>query len=93
MQKSDYLGQFQTSPKLYWDLEDYSALKLQWFQIERFGEYAGEVLAGFELFRDDDGSGAPYAPAMSNRYWLIPANISPNHEKFRVQVDRAVYLA
>lgn len=86
MQKSDdYLGQFQITPVLHWGLYD-PPLKLQWFKIERFGEYAGELLAGFELFRDDDGSGVPFPPMGKDRYWQIMPPIKPVLARFRVQV-------
>lgn len=72
---------------LHWNLND-PLLSLQWLKIERYGEYVGELLAGFELFLNDDGDGVPFYPAKGkDRHYLIPPKISPQLAKFRVKVS------
>lgn len=47
--KDEYLGTVECVPTVRLTNDDASA-RLQWFGVKRYGQYAGDLLAAFELF-------------------------------------------
>ena len=50
MGKAEFLGRAIGKPNAILCEEDYKAPSLEWFQIHRGAEDAGELLAAFEMF-------------------------------------------
>lgn len=70
-----------------WNKEDRNIKPtLEWLRIELRGKYAGEILAGFEIFLDDDGSVVPQTPIMKEKWYTLPPNIQPELRQYRVKV-------
>ena len=47
--KDEFLGIVECTPVIRLTNEDAGA-RLQWFEVKRYGQYAGDLLAAFELF-------------------------------------------
>ncbi len=67
---------------------DTPAPRLDWFQIDRYGQPAGEMLAGFELLLDE-GEELPFTPpkaAPPYAHYIVPSGIRPILQKTRIEV-------
>ena len=54
--KAEFLGRAIGKPNVLLCEEDYKAPSLEWFQIYRGTDEAGELLAAFEMFEVDNGN-------------------------------------
>ena len=67
---------------------DTPAPRLDWFSITRYEEPAGELLAAFELIRDEGGE-LPFTPPKASpplTHYIVPSGIRPILQKTRVEV-------
>ena len=93
--KAEFLGRATAKPSVYLE-EDlhYAPPKLDWFQIYRGNEDAGELLAAFEMFELGDSSRPlPPLPGVkgdsnpaSGPIMPIPPEIRPTLVKYRFEV-------
>ena len=75
------------NPTVRLDL-DTPAPRLDWYHITRYGEYAGELLAGFELILDEGGE-LPFTPPKASPphvHYIVPSGIRPILQKTRIEV-------
>ncbi len=80
------MGESHCKPVVRLDSEDPDPV-LKWIKIQRHGEYVGDILAAFELIKDEGGQ-VPFTPMMSddNKYYTIPKTIAPKLEDFVIEV-------
>lgn len=85
--EDEYLGVTEAIPTVRLSL-DTPAPMLDWFPINRYTEYAGELLAGFELILDEGGE-LPFSPPKASPphlHYIVPSGIRPILQKTRIEV-------
>ena len=70
MGKAEFLGRAIGKPNAILCEEDYKAPSLEWFQIHRGAEDAGELLAAFEMFEVGSRSLAEASSALKIELWM-----------------------
>ena len=86
--ESDFLGRCYAKPTYNLKLNQENTLKLEWFQLERLGEDAGQLLACFELYPiNTSNSTLPALPPKLGSVYSIPRNIKPQLQRTIIEVN------
>lgn len=94
--KSEFIGRAIAKPKVKLKEDHYKLPKLEWFEIVRGADNAGELLAAFEMLEN----GASDLPAMTEAKYVptdvkgnaqlavfpVPRDVRPHLARFRVEV-------
>lgn len=85
--RDEYLGMTKIKPTVRLDLGT-PAPHLEWFKIDRYGDYTGDLLAAFELLLDEGGELPSMPPKASppHVHYTLPQDISPKRRKTRIEV-------
>ncbi|CAF0722705.1 unnamed protein product [Brachionus calyciflorus] len=87
--KPDFLGRCLVTPKFRDQTNRSSPNKLEWFQLKRDSEDAGELLASFELFLIDDNNpqkSLPPLPPREGSLYRVPNDIRPELQRTIIEI-------
>jgi hypothetical protein len=83
--RDEFIGFVQCTPNVILD-DSYPRARLAWYEVTRYGKYAGDILAAFELFLDESME-LPFAPpTAAEGHFTVPSGIRPTLQRTRMEI-------